>query len=597
MLFIIIILIQACKEAKENSNIEDFTFSSQDFKAENQYTIKCNNKKYNNLYLYIIKKTYSDQNYQCELIKFNLRVEDHIADFQIDEKTYFATFIVFNKGSEYNELYRREAIVKKRDNTLSLYAYYELLYIAKPDEYLKIFSEAQTQYPDDFGIYLVKWQYEGMNGRASRDNLKNDLNYIQNKKTNSGERNLILSMGYKLLKNSSKQTMYFALASESKINILNNDIITSAINDVLEIGKQNNLNMRPNESNLINLLENNPNSYFTLRNIVSSSKSIYDSSLIKLINQNLNDDEFYYFELLESKLTRLTFSFLPDSSKEISEIIDIFKRSYANNQNGVSGCNSVFMPKEASLLEVAFWANYKSELYNSAIETCLRKIEIFKKNYNYSIINYEYERIVDIYQNKLHEIDSALIYLFEGEEVSLKKSKINDAFMNIFLQNKENNKQTFLEWKSTTKTRLMSANAKGKSNSSIDNLENIILQDGPSFNLLHPSKNLILFFYSFNCGPCKILFEQMTNAKIMELRKKNIELIFIAQDKVDLIDKIKLKYKLNYKMVKNAKQIFDKYSVSAVPVLIYINTEGKILNKINGLSENWSLEETLEFFE
>ena len=89
----------------------------------------------------------------------------------------------------------------------------------------------------------------------------------------------------------------------------------------------------------------------------------------------------------------------------------------------------------------------------------------------------------------------------------------------------------------------------------------------------------------------------MTNAKIMELRKKNIELIFIAQDKVDLIDKIKLKYKLNYKMVKNAKQIFDKYSVSAVPVLIYINTEGKILNKINGLSENWSLEETLEFFE
>jgi peroxiredoxin len=89
-------------------------------------------------------------------------------------------------------------------------------------------------------------------------------------------------------------------------------------------------------------------------------------------------------------------------------------------------------------------------------------------------------------------------------------------------------------------------------------------------------KVVVLNFWFIRCYGCVQEMSELNEIKA-EFKDKNVEFIGLTFDKEDEVKTFLQKTKFDYKIIANAQKIFDQFNITACPVSIVINEEGKIM--------------------
>lgn len=570
----------------------EIVFSSDTLITQNKYTAKIiNNSKEEEMFLQIFCKSSKFPYYSYKIFKFNKNKNGYDTDFVIDDSVYYVQFDISNGKKLIEENNTIQKLVFQRDSNLLTQSFYELLINSKPDNYLNVFKECRKTFPYDLGIFLIKWLYEGKYNLAVKKELISELKYIEDNFPKNGDYFLVLTVGYKLIKFQDEFIRNFIQLSKSTTNLLNNDIISNILNDVLNTKIDKSLENNENKNLILNLMNKNRFSYFTERRLISLiSSEIVD---INLLNELISKDNYHFYNLLLKKYYYLIINNIEDSIKVLSDIEYKFEYAYKNLfeiYNEGKNCSFGILPNKQIFLEFKFVKFNKLKKYNEVISTLQEQIDYTPKNETY-LISSNYERISDVYKNNLYNIDSSLIYLIKAYDLNSKNQNIKNKISKI--KNDYFNSQLDLNlWIDSIRLENKRITASRKLN--ICNLE-IIFENERIVKLNNPNKNILLFFYSTTCDPCEIIFDQIGKNQDL-LNKTNTEVIYISNEKLNEIKEFLKNKKINIDIVKNSNEINNYFDIVGVPVIIFINHNGMILNRQNGVSEKWRLDENLNLF-
>jgi peroxiredoxin len=590
ILTIFIIITDSCSNYKINHSLN---INSKTLKTNTIYKTEIYvNDKSHKYFLQIFCKSYGLPHFNCRVIEYKPVNDKYVAEFQFDSTSYYAEFVVSDGKKILNEYKKETYIISINDSDIVVPVYYELLLQSKPAEYLKAFNLCRKNFPKDLGIFPVRWYYEGSNKITNRDSLMSQLNYIENNCGNYDDYFFVLAIGNKLIGNSEKFDYYLQKSSNLTSKLLNIDKTIMIFNDLVGSGINKNINTNSNKKYLNNLILNNNLSYFAAR--IFSSPFLSEIDSVDLINKLLKIDNFNYYNLLCKKYNILVFKQLKDSLDAINKIEREFDYAY-NNQLEIykagKNCYFTMLPKKQIYYETKFWKFYNLNDYKNAVDIMHLTNNLLEEG-NSGILIENYLRISDIFESKLYNLDSSVYYLIKANDLNSKNSKIKSEITRI-KDNYYNGNLNFEQWIDSLKLNYRKKVTFNTGKNSEDKI--ILLSDNKRVNLNSPGKNLILFFYSVTCSPCKFVFNNISkNSNLLE--SKNTEIVYIANDQKDQIIELMNKYKLPYQYVENSKEIFDYFHIISVPVIINIDTNGKILNKQDGASENWSLLETLTYF-
>jgi peroxiredoxin len=89
-------------------------------------------------------------------------------------------------------------------------------------------------------------------------------------------------------------------------------------------------------------------------------------------------------------------------------------------------------------------------------------------------------------------------------------------------------------------------------------------------------KVVVLNFWFIRCHGCVQEMPELNEIKA-EFKNKNVEFIGLTFDKEDEVKAFLQRTKFDYKIIAEAQKIFDQFNITACPVSIVINEEGKIM--------------------
>lgn len=576
-------------------NCNDKIILDKDTLFENkQYEAKI--KKENNdkeYYLVLFFKSIKYPVYSYEAIKMEDNGSFYTAKFKIQPLRYMLTLNI-SDGEKFIEDYGSPNwLILKEDSTLFPQTYYEYLAESQKNVYMKIFDECRAHYPKDLGIFLIKWYYEGTNDFAKKENLLKDLNYIENNFPQNGDYYLTLTVGYKLLNEMDKFNESLKNLSTQTSQLLNNDRVTAILNDILQTRINKSMDVNSNKDVIIRLIENNSKTYFSIRRL--SSLISNDLSNVKLLNDILESEKFYYYKLLLKKYQLLINNSVTDSSLTIKEIENIFENAYKNiRETFLEGKNYGFhlLPRKQIFYEIKYLKSFKNKDYRNAINIILEQNNVYDKDETYNIAT-NYGRISDIYLKYLYNLDSSLSYAIKYYDLIKDKDAISKL---------ENIKNTYFKsemdlntWIDSIKLDSRKNKNSNNNNTLINNSTLINLDNNISINLNQPLKKIILFFYSTTCGPCKIIFNQIKKNKDF-IKSNKFNIVYISAETKNIVEKFKTDINFNFDYVKNGDELRKLFKVVNEPVLVYINENGEVLNKQNGVSEKWDLQDSFNTF-
>lgn len=576
-------------------NCNDKIILDKDTLFENkQYEAKI--KKENNdkeYYLVLFFKSIKYPVYSYEAIKMEDNGSFYTVKFKIQPLSYMLT-INISDGEKFIEDYGSPSwLILKEDSTFFPQTYYEYLVESQKDVYMKIFDKCRAHYPKDLGIFLIKWYYEGTNDLAKKENLLKDVNYIENNFSQNGDYYLTLTVGYKLLNEMDKFNESLNNLSTQTSQLLNNDRVTAILNDILQTRINKSIDVNNNKDVIIRLIENNSKTYFSIRRL--SSLISNDLSNVKLLNDILESEKFYYYKLLLKKYQLLINNSVKDSSLTIKEIENIFENAYKNiRETFLEGKNYGFhlLPRKQIFYEIKYLKFFISKDYRNAINTILEQNNVYDKDETYNIAT-NYGRISDIYLKYLYNLDSSLSYAIKYYDLIKDKDAISKL---------ENIKNTYFKsemdlntWIDSIKLDSRKNKNSNNNNTLINNSTLINLDNNISINLNQPLKKIILFFYSTTCGPCKIIFNQIKKNKDF-IKSNKFNIVYISAETKNIVEKFKTDINFNFDYVKNGDELRKLFKVVNEPVLVYINENGEVLNKQNGVSEKWDLQDSFNTF-
>lgn len=236
--------------------------------------------------------------------------------------------------------------------------------------------------------------------------------------------------------------------------------------------------------------------------------------------------------------------------------------------------------------------SFKNKDYQNAINTILEQNNVYDKDETYNIAT-NYGQISDIYLKYLYNLDSSLSYAIKYYDLIKDKDAISKL---------ENIKNTYFKSEMDLNTwidsiKLASRNNKNSNNNNtlINNSTLINLDNNISINLNQPLKKTILFFYSTTCGICKIIFNQIKKNKDF-IKSNQFNIVYISAETKNIVEKFRTDINFNFDYVKNGDELRKLFKVVNEPVLVYINENGEVLNKQNGVSEKWDLQECFNTF-
>lgn len=476
------------------------------------------------------------------------------------------------------------------------FSYYELLENATNDNYLNIFNQSVLKYPENIGIYLVRWKYEGGNNLANKDSLLQQIAYLKQNFYKNPDIHFVLSIAYKLINDEDKCIKELNNLSKNECRLFNNEITASIFNDIFKSGIQTDFKNNQYELSLMKIINQNPYTFFTIRTLCSPYKSKYDVENIQVIINLLKKENYNYCNLLMKLYTVLTFNCLPDSIALADSIEMEFLNMYNNKlQLFKSGKNAYFsqLPNYQIFNEIRFHKNCKILKFQNAIDICLENIAYSIKNYNSHLLLNDYLRIANIFENNLFLIDSALINYILAYDLKIKKDEVKKELVRIY-ENYTDKSQIFEFWLDSVKLVLLS---KSRLNQKIlkNSKSEIKFSNNSTINLENPQKNILLFFYNYTCNPCKYVFQSIKENKD-EILNSNTKIIFVTNDSKHEIELMEKKFDIKINQITNSHEIFKNYKVTSSPVLICLNKEGKILNRQEGANRDFNILELLSFF-
>src|SRR5690606_23440480 len=151
--------------------------------------------------------------------------------------------------------------------------------------------------------------------------------------------------------------------SKNECRLFNNEITASIFNDIFKSGIQTDINKNLYVLNLINIINKNPYSFFTIRTLCSPYKSKYDVEFIPVIFNLLKKENYSYCNLLIKLYSILTFNCMPDSIDLTDSIEKEILNMYSNKlQLYKSGKNAYFtqLPDYQIFNEIRYHKNNNS---------------------------------------------------------------------------------------------------------------------------------------------------------------------------------------------------------------------------------------------
>ncbi len=591
LLIIISLLIISCNKDKS----ADINFIQEMIISNTKQQFAVNNLAPNKQYfLHIYEFCDSEEHNKYEIVEFKKIENTYVADFILDSTVFMVQFNITDNKEVLADYQPIVAQVYNEDSTLKKYSYLNILSEAKKGNYLEVFNRSIQQYPDNISIYLARWQYEGMHELANRDSLTNQINELKANHYNNPDIHFVLAVAYKLLEDDVNFLNELKQLEETGSKLLNISFTSSIFNSVFNLGIQNNIDKSKYEEVFHNLIVKNPNSTFAIRNLVSPFSSKYDSLNIPILYSLLQTNKTYYNDILLKLYIILSIKYMPDSLSSANKIEQEFLKYYKNPfKLYKEGKNPLLnsLPNPSVFNEFRYHKNFNSGNYRKAIEVCREKIDFFKADNQVSLIKYEYIRIAEVYENNLQILDSAISnYIFAYER---DKSKLDEALLQIYKKNYRN-LDKFNSWADST-VKAIKIIQKVKKNDNVSD-KFILFENGSKINLNHPEQNTVLIFYSINCGPCKWIFNSISK-NITSIEDTDTKIIYLTKDKKDDIDIMAKKYKLGFDYIKNSKEIFNFYKVKSVPVAIFINTDGEIVNKVDGASKEFDIMQLINYFD
>jgi thiol-disulfide isomerase/thioredoxin len=593
-LFFIFLAID-CNATMNNDKIK---IDSDTLIAGKQYEVRIDKETNGKtLYLVLFFKSIHNPVYSYNVIEMEDKGSYYSAKFNIEPSYYFLRVDISDSAKFLEEYGTASWLILKEDSTMFPQTYYELLLNGTIDDYLKIFNKCRKAYPDDIGIYIIKWYFEGNKGLGKKENLLNDINYIENNFKQNGDYYLTLVIGYKLLNDVEKLKQSLKNLSMQTSQLLFNDIITTLLNDILQTKVNKSLLGNEYKDMIINLMENNKDSYFTIRRL--SSLISIDISNVNLLNELLVTEKYYYYNLLLKKYYVLIFNSIQDSSSEIEKIENICEKAYNNiKESFLEGKNYGFtqLPRKQIFYELKYLKFIKRKEYQNAINTRIEQNNVYDKNET-DLIASNYEEISDIYLNKLYNLDSSLVYAIKSYDMIKNNNKIIkrlEDLKNTYFKS-ELGLNTWIDSIKLESRKIKSSNISINEKNITDQETYIKMEHNIKINLNKPIKETILFYYTTTCGPCKIVFDQIKKYHNF-LDSNKINIIFISPESKDVIEEFKANINIKYDYVTNGEELRRVFNVQSEPVLIFINESGKILNRLNGVSEKWDFREYINKF-
>lgn len=109
--------------------------------------------------------------------------------------------------------------------------------------------------------------------------------------------------------------------------------------------------------------------------------------------------------------------------------------------------------------------------------------------------------------------------------------------------------------------------------------------DGRKFDLTAlRGKVVVLNFWFIGCAPCRVEIPSL-NKLVAEFKDKEVVFIGLANDPPDSLRKFLKTNPFDYHIVANSYSIADRYGVSAYPVHLIIDREGRVSARLTGGSE------------
>lgn len=588
-----ILVICSCNKGYNYDNY----ISDEEFLTGKKYTAIIKNFDSNKTYfLQIDKSTILPFASECDVVEFKKKSNHLEAEFVFKDSDYMAHFAITDGEERLDEFPKLMKLIFNSDSSYKEYTYYPSLMESSKENYLDLFYRSLAHYPDNIGIFLTRWQFEGNNKLNNRDSLLQQITYLINNHSTNPDIHYVLSVAYSLLGDDKRVENELQKLSETECRLFNNQFTAGIFNDVFNTGFQTNLEQNENADIIRNIILKNLKSYYAVRNLSSPFKSKYDSLNIPLYYELLNEKHYFYLDVFISLFSKTIYNFLPDSIETADRIEYEFENIYKNRlELYKSGLNSYFikLPTIQIFNENRYHKNMKMKRFDNAISICRENIKSSLENKSLSSINTEYLRIAYIYENELSQPDSALSNYIQSLMVKRKDKETNKELLRFWKKNTDQSVE-FDKWLDSVENRFKTQYLAFQSQ--IESSKNKVkFADGKEVNLNFPERNTVLVFYSFTCAPCKYIFENMKVSR-QKVYNSNVQFIYICNDENEKIDILENKYRIGLQKLSNSKELFGIYDVKAVPKIVCIDKTGNIVNVQDGAGLHWDVEDMLAFF-
>lgn len=588
--FISLLTFSACNSFEETGLYHDKLISG----TNNKIILSYPNRADKQLYLELFIISEDEPCYKNVVLPLEFNNNTSAIEYNFSRRDAMVKFCVTDGDSVILDFNKYNHIVSKEGKT-NIYSYYYNLLNSDSTDVFKVFWEAKKDYPDDVGLYPILWNSMNANGIRNIDSLKFQIGRITSNYQNTNDKYLVLSIGYNILGNTDSTLFFLGKCVTGKISIINNDIISTITNGLLD-AKEINLSksMKDSLNNL--LIENNPNSYYTLKQLTSLGKRPKNTDYYEMLKQAINSKNYFYSQLLFSMYSYLIFSDAKDSLNVINDyerlIEDIYNHPLEAYKNGHNANFTTLLNKNI-FNEMKYWKSYKSEDYRNAAVICKANFYNILVENNDQLTFSNAKRISKLYVDKLNNVDSALKYLIlckhfvketETEVLNELKNNFFDKWKNVGFEawvdsltnvHETEFKRNYVQIPSST----------------------LIKFDNETIKIGSQKEKLFLVFYSKTCGVCKFIFKDLSkNKQQLSSFKDKLRVIYIADEPKSTIEIFREKYGLDFKHIVNGNELLDLFKVEGFPVVLIIDENGRVIMRQEGAGEDWKFENYFKYF-
>lgn len=480
--------------------------------------------------------------------------------------------------------------VYKNENEFEYAACSAILKNAKKNTYLKYFYLERMLYPDNIAIFATRWSYETKNDLINNDSVEAQIKFLEKHYPSHQALPLLKLIAYSYLQDIDgimlscseiiKNVRYTNALSNWELsgflsNTLNSNYekFPSMINKILEV-----------------LLDNNPQSHFTKSMIMSGflkRKENFNQKIILNAINKLAEEQNQKPTLLIQKGITLSKYFLPDSSKEVAEIIEHLIKIYRDYsltnslyREGNDSFHAFFMGAGLIQSIIYEWA-IKTKEYQKGIDYLKLNLDNFEiNNINKGV---SYQQISDLFDLS-NQKDSALKYLTFNYSFFLVPSK--DYLLNKFkkilnIRDENQLSKNILELQNKYKLSKLYLSK---------NFPLIKFIDGTSLDILDINTPKFFIFFNLQCSPCKDLFNDILR-QIQYLKNYKFTFVLISPDKTEKLKKFSIYDSLETKIVSNFDDIVKYFNVGySAPQFILVREDNSIVGKFFGYKKgslNW----------